>query len=182
MKTILVFVSTLDGKVTKWGNPNVRSWSSENDKEYFSRTWNNAPLIIMGSNTYNADPMKPSSNHLLVIMTRQPSKYRMNEIAGQIEFTAESPARLVARFKKEGHKQMLIVGGAHIATSFLREQLIDELWLTIEPKIFGLGGNFVIEEKLDINLNLISCEKVNKQGTLITKYAVIKNKDKKLKE
>lgn len=64
---------------------------------------------------------------------------------------------------------MLIVGGAHIATSFLKEQLIDELWLTIEPNIFGTGGSFVIEEKLNINLQLISCERVNKQGTLIAK-------------
>ncbi len=61
-----------------------------------------------------------------------------------------------------------------ISDTYLKEQLIDELWLTIEPKIFGTGGNFVIEEQLDINLKLTSCEKVNEQGTLITKYAVIK--------
>ena len=69
---------------------------------------------------------------------------------------------------------MLVVGGPHIATSFLKEQLIDELWLTFEPKIFGRGGNFVTEINLDINLHLIHCEKVNEQGTLITKYAVLK--------
>ena len=72
---------------------------------------------------------------------------------------------------------MLLVGGANVATSFLKEQLVDELWLTIEPKIFGTGGNFVIEEELDINLRLLSCEKVNDQGTLITKYAVVKDKE-----
>ena len=70
---------------------------------------------------------------------------------------------------------MLVTGGQHIATSFLKEGLIDELWLTIEPKIFGMGENFVTQEKLDIDLNLISCEKVNERGTLITKYVVIKS-------
>ena len=69
---------------------------------------------------------------------------------------------------------MLVVGGPHVATSFLKEQLIDELWLTLEPKIFGIGDNFATEVKLDINLHLIHCEKVNEQGTLITKYAVLK--------
>jgi|GEM_PF-3176891 len=34
-------------------------------------------------------------------------------------------------------------GGAHIATSFLKENLVDELWLIRSPKIFGEGGNFV---------------------------------------
>jgi dihydrofolate reductase len=182
MKTILVFVSTLDGKVTKWGDPDIRAWSSENDKEYFSKTWENAQLIVMGSNTYDADQMKPSASHHLVIMTRQPSKYRKYGISGQVEFTDKSPCQLVARFEREGHEQMLIVGGAHVATSFLKEQLIDELWLTIEPKIFGLGGNFAIEERLDINLQLISCEQVNKSGTLITKYAILKDRNMKINE
>lgn len=181
MKTILVFVSTLDGKVTKWGDPFIRIWSSEDDKHYFKKVWNDNWLIVMGSSTYNAEPVKPSSKHLFNVMTRYPKKYREAWSIGQLEFTNETPEQLVDRFNKEGQKQMLIVGGAHIATSFLKEQLIDELWLTIEPKIFGTGGNFVINEKLDIALQLISCEKVNKQGTLIAKYKIIKDKNKKLK-
>jgi dihydrofolate reductase len=60
MKAILVFVSTLDGKVTKWGNPDIRSWSSQSDKEYFKKIWNNSRLIVMGSNTYNVEQLKPS--------------------------------------------------------------------------------------------------------------------------
>ena len=68
------------------------------------------------------------------------------EVPGQIEFTNESPVELTTRFKSKGHKQMLVVGGPHVATSFLKEQLIDELWLTIEPKIFGTGGNFATDE------------------------------------
>ncbi len=177
MKTILVFVSTLDGKVTKWGDPFIRAWSSRDDQHYFNQVWKDARVIVMGSNTYNADPMKPSQDHFLVILTRDPSKYKRNEIEGQIEFTDDSPARLVARFEKEGQEKILVVGGAQIATAFLKEYLIDELWLTIEPKIFGAGGSFVIEEKLEINLQLLSFERVNRQGTLITKYAIIKDKN-----
>ncbi|HEY5533955.1 MAG TPA: dihydrofolate reductase family protein [Ignavibacteria bacterium] len=182
MKTILVFVSTLDGKVTKWGDPHVKSWSSKKDQEYFNKTWKDNRLIIMGSNTFNFEPVKADPNHLLVIMTKEPFKYKSYEILGQLEFRSESPVDLAKHFEMEGHENMLIVGGPHIATSFLKKQLVDELWLTIEPKIFGAGGNFVIEEKLDINLQLISCESVNKQGTLFTKYAVIKDKNMKLKK
>ncbi len=174
MKTILIFVSTLDGKVTKWGEQNVSSWSSHQDQDYYKKVLNESRLIVMGSNTFNADTFKYSSDHQLIIMTGHPDKYKSLEITGQIEFTNESPVELIARFKNKGHKQMLVIGGAHVATSFLKEQLIDELWLTLEPKIFGTGGNFVTDVKLDINLSLIHCEKVNEQGTLITKYAVLK--------
>ncbi len=174
MKIILVFVSTLDGKVTKWGNPDVTSWSSQEDKTHFRKLWNKARLIVMGSSTYLTETFNPSAKHLLVILTSHPAEYNHAEVPGKIEFSDESPPLLVSRFEKKGYQEMLLVGGPHVATSFLRENLIDELWLTIEPKIFGSGGNFATEEKLDIDLQLISSEKVNDQGTLINRYVVVK--------
>lgn len=174
MKIILIFVSTLDGKVTKWGEPHVSSWSSHQDQDYYKNVLNESRLIVMGSNTFNADTFKPSANHQLIIMTRHPGKYKNLEVPGQLEFTNELPLKLIARFRNKNHKQMLVVGGPHVATSFLKEQLIDELWLTIEPKIFGTGSNFATDVNLDINLRLLHFEKVNEQGTLITKYAILK--------
>ncbi len=172
MKIILVFVSTLDGKVTKWGNPIVRSWSSKSDQKYFSKVWDESKLIVMGSKSFDADPLKPSPKHLLVVMTHRPSDYKYYEAGGQLEFTSESPSQLCSRLEKEGHSRMLLVGGPRIAASFFKEKLVDELWLTFEPKIFGTGGNLVTEEKLDVELRLISYEIVNDEGTLITKYAI----------
>lgn len=174
MKTILIFVSSLDGKVTKWDNPEVRSWSSKNDQEYFDKIWNDTKVVIMGRGTFKQDPVMPNARHLFIVMTKEPDKYKRNGKEGQLEFTDESPSSLVNRFENEGYIKILVVGGPQIATAFLREQLIDELWLTIEPKIFGIGASFVVEEKLDIDLNLLSCENVNDKGTLITKYSVIK--------
>ena len=174
MKTILIFVSTLDGKITKWGNPKIRFWSSQEDQDSFDRIWNETRVIVMGKETYMADPVKPDSKHLIIVMTRQPEKYQLKELTGKIEFTSEVPSHLINRFETEQEDKILIVGGAQIATLFLKEQLIDELWLTIEPKIFGNGAGFVINEYFDIGLKLISCERVNDQGTLITKYMVIR--------
>lgn len=174
MKVILVFVSALDGKVTKWGDPHVRDWSSKQDQQYYKQIWKDAKLIVMGSSTFIAEKFAASPNHLLLVMTRQPSKYNQYKVSGQIEFSDITPNKLIEQSKKKGYEKMMLVGGAHVATSFFKEQLIDELWLTIEPKIFGTGGNFVIEEKLNIDLQMISCEKVNDQGTLIAKYAVMK--------
>ena len=174
MKTILIFVSTLDGKVTKWGEAHVKLWTSHQDQDYYKKIWNESPIIVMGSNTFKAGSF-PSRNNQLIVMTAHPDKYEYLNNPGLVEFTSESPARLIDRFRSKGIEQMLVVGGPLIATSFLKEQLIDELWLTLEPKIFGTGGNFVTDVKLDINLHLLHYEKVNEQGTLITKYAVLKS-------
>ena len=175
MKKILVFVATLDGKITHWGEPHVKRWSSEEDKNYFKKTWDDSSLIVMGSSTFDVKPTVPSPAHYVVVMTRNPEKYKHYEVAGQLEFTDHSPVQLVAHYEKKDLRQMLIAGGPHIATSFLKAKLIDEVWLTIEPKIFGTGGNFVINENLEIDLQLLSVEKVNERGTLITKYLVINN-------
>lgn len=174
MKTALVFVASLDGKVTRWGDPLVRKWSSKEDKTYFSNLWKESELIVMGSKTFTSRHVKPSANHLIVIMTKAPAEYQEYEVPGMLEFSDLTPTALTSHFENENYEFMLVLGGPHIATAFLKEQLVDELWLTIEPRIFGTGGNFVIEEKLDIDLALISCEKVNERGTLLTKYSVMK--------
>ena len=174
MKKILVFVTTLDGKITRWGETHVKRWSSEEDKHYYKKTVDDSSLTVMGSSTFDVESKVPTPTHHVIVMTRTPAKYKDREIIGRLEFTNQTPAQLVAHYEKEGLTQMLVVGGAHIATSFFKAKLIDELWLTIEPKIFGTGGNFVINENLDIDLKLLSVEKVNERGTLIAKYSVIK--------
>lgn len=174
MKTFVVFVTTIDGKITKWGDPIVRAWSSREDQSYFTELMKNSELVVMGSNTYTADPIKPRENRLIVVMTSKPGRYKNQEVAGQLEFTNESPARLIEHYSNTGFKEMLVAGGPHIATSFLKEDLIDEVWLTIEPLIFGTGGNFVIQKNLDLRLKLFSVEKMNEAGTLLLKYGVVK--------
>jgi dihydrofolate reductase len=173
MKTILIFVSTLDGKVTRWGNPDIRSWSSRGDQDYFDSVLNHVRVIIMGSGTYNPDPVIPVAKHLYIVMTRTTDKYSNKEVPGQLEFTSEAPMEIVRRFRDEGEKQVLVVGGPRLATSFLKDNLIDELWLTLEPRLFGTGDSIVTEEKLDVSLNLLSSDKINEQGTLINKYRII---------
>jgi len=91
-----------------------------------------------------------------------------------LEFRNESPKKLVKELEEKGYKQMLLVSGGRLATSFFVENLIDELWLTLEPRIFGTGELFVQEKEFDITLKLLSHEKLNEQGTLLLKYKVEK--------
>jgi dihydrofolate reductase len=173
MKTILIFVTTLDGKITRWEDPKVRKWTSENDQEYFDAVWKNARVIIMGSTTYNSDPVKTDPAHLFIVLTSDPVNYHTKQVPGKLEFTDEPIHSLIERFRLAGEETVLVVGGAKTAASFLKERLIDELWLTIEPRLFGSGASLLPDEKLDIKLSLISCVKANEQGTLFTKYRVL---------
>ncbi|MFA6081553.1 MAG: dihydrofolate reductase family protein [Patescibacteria group bacterium] len=91
-----------------------------------------------------------------------------------MEFSNETPEKLIERLSTLGYKKALLVGGSIINGLFLKNNLVDELYLTIEPKIFGKGKNIVEEQSLDKSLQLINVKKLNKTGTLLLKYKINK--------
>lgn len=174
MKVILVFVSTLNGMITRGDDPEVRHWSSKSDQAYYSNVWKKSTLVVMGSTTWRDNIIRLSPGRLVIVMTRKPEEYIDKAVSGQLEFTDMSPQQLVAKFRNSGNEVMTVVGGPHVATSFLRESLVDELWLTLEPRLFGRGHNLIADSDIDIRLQLIDIVKANQEGTLLTKYSVIR--------
>lgn len=180
MKIITLEVISLDGKFTRWTGKNIYEWSSPEDYEHFVKVRSQNNLLIMGSETFikvkdnEKAGLKPEKERLRVIMTRTPDKFKEFAIPGQIEFTDKPPQEVVGSLEKRGYKQMLFVGGGKLLASFLKENLIDEIWLTLEPKIFGMGNILATGRKLDISLELLSLEKLNKKGSLLLKYRIEK--------
>jgi dihydrofolate reductase len=174
MTVVLVFVSTLNGKITMGDDPEVKHWSSDSDQKYYSDIWKESRLVIMGSNTYRLNVITPSSSRLVLVMTGRPEKYRSKEVPGQLEFTDRSPSALVSWYGKTSIDRMTVLGGPLVASSFLREKLVDELWLTIEPQLFGRGLNLIADDDLHVRLQLKDVTRVNEAGTLITKYSCLR--------
>ena len=75
---------------------------------------------------------------------------------------------------QKGYKKLLLPGGTNTNTSFLIAGLVDEILLTVEPKIFGLGKQLFLEKSLEASLELLSFKKLNKQGTLLLHYQIKK--------
>ena len=179
MKIILINVSSLDGRFTKWNGSNIYEWSSREDFDFFKKTMSENNLIIMGSGTFDKvrtnkkAGLKPEKERLRIVMTKNPENYKKFEVPGQLEFSNETPKKLIKRLEKQGYKQALLVGGGKIANSFFTDKLIDEVWLTIEPRIFGEGKVLAEGRRLDISLNLISTKRLNAKGTLLLKYKVL---------
>lgn len=175
MKVTMVMLASVDGKITKGDSQNIYTWSSIEDQERFFSLIKKNNLIVMGRATYDASQpvIKIEKDKLRIVLTRRPKKYLNQTIKGQLEFTDESPEKLVKRLSLLGYKKILLVGGATINGLFLKQNLVDELYLTIEPKIFGIGKNMVKEQFLNTSLQLVSIKKINKIGTLLLKYAVI---------
>jgi len=177
MKVVMVAVSSLNGKITKGDDSNIYSWTSKEDTKLFFSLIEKNNLIVMGSKTYEAarSIIKLKPNKLRVVLTKTVNKYRDNVVQGSLEFSNESPKDLIKRLEAKDYTEMLLVGGTEVNTAFLKNSLVDELHLTIEPLIFGKGKNLVSEEEFEVSLELLEVKKLNKKGTLHLIYSFSKN-------
>lgn len=177
MKVILVMVQTINGKTTKGNDPDIYKWTSKEDANFFFSLLKKHTLIVMGSGTYDAarKKIKPVKGQLRIILTRNPKKYKSEEVPGQLEFRNVSPKKLLGELQNK-FKAMLLVGGGEVNKAFLQARLIDEIYVTIEPKIFGEGKPLTGEGSYESSLKFLSSEQLNKQGTLLLHYTVERNK------
>ncbi len=175
MKVILAAVISLDGKTTKWNLPGVHDLSSKEDQEYFLSALNKNKLIIMGRKTFEvAKPdIYKGPKKLRVVITKNPKKYKKLEVEGRLRFTNEKPEQILRTLEKQGFKQALLVGGSEINALFFKAKLVDEVWLTVEPKIFGSGNGITMNNELNVELKLKSSKRLNVNGTLLLKYKVL---------
>jgi dihydrofolate reductase len=157
---------TADGKIAK-DSDHFPDWTSKEDKKMFMNVTKEHGVVIMGEKTFRTFP-KPLSDRLNVVFTleKDPGKQE------NVKWVSGEPEKVLEELEKMGHKSAVLGGGTNLNTQFLKKNLISEIYLTIEPKIFGdglgvFGGDF------DVNLKLNSCEKISESAVLL-KYEVLK--------
>lgn len=135
MKVILVMVQSINGKVRLINDKN-QSWSSQEDKENFSKITKEIGIVIMGRKTFD-EIGKPLKNRMNIVLTGDPEKYQKLEKAyeGSLYFTDEKPESLLNHLETKGYEEVALIGGPTINALFLEKNLIDEIYLTIEPVI-----------------------------------------------
>ena len=126
---------TLDGKIARHA-AHLSDWTSPEDKKLFRTETRRAGVIIMGHNTFRTF-RRPLPGRLHIVLTRDLADKA--NIRGVVEYTAASPAAIVADLARRGYARAMLVGGAQVNALFLAADLVDEIWLTVEPVIFGQG-------------------------------------------
>ena len=80
----------------------------------------------------------------------------------------------MAELEGRGYSEAVMAGGAGANALFLKAGLVDEIWLTIEPLVFGTGIDLFRGTEFDLRASLISVEQLNERGTVHLKYMVNK--------
>jgi dihydrofolate reductase len=168
MKIILMAAVTIDGKIAR-NERHFVDWSSKEDKKLFFRETKRAGVVIMGNNTYKTLP-SPLPGRLHIVLTANRSD--KTDLPGVVEYTDRPPEEIVTGLEARGYSEAVLIGGAQVNSLFLKRGLVDELWLTIEPLIFGSGIDLLRGADFDLRARLTRIERLNETGTVHLRYSL----------
>jgi len=156
MKTRLVMVMTTDGIIAKGSDHNPMDWTSKEDKEHFQEISKKAGVLIMGQSSYDAIG-SPLPGRLNVVLTRS----ERQDQPGLLEHKQGDVKQILRELEERDFVFVLVCGGTFVNSLFLEQNLIDEIQITIEPKIFGQGLRLFDKIDVDLDLELIEIKKLN---------------------
>ena len=166
MKVFIIAAVTLDGKIG-YHSDHLADWTSPADKKSFVRLTKAAGAVVFGANTF-ATINRALPGRRTIVYTHHPEKIT----AEGVEPTAESPQALVTRLKQEGTVGLAVCGGTAIYDLFMQAGVVDELYLTFEPLVFGRGLPLFSTENM-MKLQLLKSVNLD-ENTMRLHYAVDK--------
>mgnify|MGYP001576165187 CR=1 FL=1 len=172
MKTILYAALTANAMVAK--SDGNSDWPSSEDLESFTKISKESGCVIMGRNTFdifNKGLVKdwPNSEGIHIVLT---SKESLGTNHPNIKL-AKNPQEAIDIAEKLGIKQIVVCGGSKTFGAFMQDKLVNEVYLDIEPLMFGRGMQFFDAGDFEVYLELLDTKMLNK-NTIQLHYKVIK--------
>jgi dihydrofolate reductase len=179
-KFIAIAAITLDGKIAKGPN-HMSDWTSKEDKRFMRCLLDKCDVIIVGNNTYKT-AISPLSKRNCIVLSRSADK--LISKSASLTYCKPNKTAIKKLLKTKNYKLITILGGAQTYTYCLQNNMLNELYLTIEPIVFGQGINLFsvfpsplargdarrTERSKLWNFKFVSIKKLNKQGGLLLRY------------
>ena len=166
MRVFIIAALTADGFIGR-DSGHTADWTGKEDKKIFTQLTKDAGTIIMGSRTF-ATIGRVLAERRNIVYTSHPEQITTEGV----ETTSEPAKDLLARLESEGAEAVAICGGATIYDLFMREGLVDELYLTFVPIVFGQGVSLFSGE-VDGKLELQESKQLA-DGSVFAHYIVKK--------
>ena len=156
-KVILYIAMSLDGYIaTQDDNIDFLSMVEDDGQDYgYSDFINTVDTVILGRKTYDKvisfGVGFPHADKETYIITRTP-----RSDIGSVKFYTENLKELVFGLKNKSGKNIFVDGGAQIVNELLREDLIDEFYISIIPILLGDGISLFKNGRPELKLKLVS--------------------------
>lgn len=168
MKVILYMATTANGYVAKENDDT--SWIPVGEWNSYSAMVKKTGNLVIGHRTYD-------------ILTKQPEFAELSEIKIVIvssnDFQTLSPNHLIVKTPREAlsilndFEEVIVAGGGNLNASFMRENLIDEIYLDMEPIILGKGIKLFADSNFETKLELLELKNISKDEIQLH-YKVLK--------
>ncbi|MED1205329.1 dihydrofolate reductase family protein [Heyndrickxia acidicola] len=161
-KVVLFIAQSLDGYIAT--KEDSLDWlfkvEGEGDNGY-SEFLATIDTIFMGKRTYDwiVEEVKgdfPYKEQQCYVFSRKPLEKDEN-----VTFINEEIVEFTSKLKKEKGKDIWMVGGGDLLYTFMKEKLVDELYLTIAPSIIGEGIPLFKEGDFQLDLTLVGIRTFN---------------------
>lgn len=171
MKVFIIAAISVDGFIGL-NSEHEADWTSKEDKQLFVKLTKESGVMVMGSSTFKTIG-RGLPGRKTIVYTSKPESF--GEYEGDVEATNESPAELISRLEKVGYKSVAICGGAQIYSLFMESGLVTDLYITVEPVVFGSGIPLFGNAKSH-KLSLINQSMLNDQVILLHYEVASKSK------
>ena len=171
MKITLYIATSINGYIAK--PDDNTDWLSEEDNAGFEQKCSEYGNVVLGRRSFETlkeDVPFPFFGVTSVVMTHQKIQ---NVWGDKAIFTDASPEEIVAMLQDKGFENILVGGGGQVNAAFLKAGLIDEIYVDIEPVLFGKGIKLAADEEFDYKLELVDTKKLN-ASTVQVHYKVLK--------
>lgn len=169
MKVILYMAISVNGMIAK--NDDDTNWISKEEWESYSSVVKKAKCLIVGRRTYHILTKQSEFSELKNIKLIAVSEKYFATIAPN-HFVAHSPKEALELLKK--YEDVIVAGGGTLNASFLTDNLVDEIYLDIEPILIGEGIPIFKGKDFEHKLQFIGQKKIT-DNEIQLHYKVLKD-------
>lgn len=168
----LLAVLSLDGRLNIEGFP-ITSWASLEDRQVMIDKLNQADLIVVGHQTYKLAKARLKNKKCLIFRSQGYEKIEALPKNPNHYYITPQYLDIDLYCKENKFKNICLFGGRSVYQYFIEKNLVDTLFLTLEPVILGRGISLLEIDSLGPafpRFELHSSKQLNKQGTLFLHY------------
>jgi len=142
-------------------------WTSKEDHEHLQEMEDKSDVLLLAKKTYEVAKENLAKRNCLILTrsTEGIEEARENEV-----YINPQKADLEKYIGEKGYIEVCILGGRGAYSFALEKNLIDDIYITIEPIMFG-EGICAFSKKIETrNFELIKTKNLNENGSLLLHY------------
>ncbi len=163
MKFFFIMVASANGKISRSEESPI-DWNSKSDLKWFKEITMEIGTVVMGRKTFEMIG-HPLSERINVVMSNSILSQKDDDLL----IVGGGPKAVVKMLENINVKNVAVIGGRSVFTSFMKEGLVDEMYVTYEPIFIDGIDMFDLNEDVKLkNLEIKGLE----SGAFVVHYAV----------